>query len=348
MTARTVALDNKVIGPGHPCYLVAEVGTTSRGDMEKALKLVEAGARAGVDAVKFQLIDPEQLSDPSVKFSFKIRERTYRANMKRMFQRLYFTEEEWRTIAAACRAAGVHFFATVDHLSGVDLLERVGVPAHKMGAWDSTYRPLVEHIARTGKPLFFDLGPTTQEELAEVVDWFRTAGGRSLLFMHDFHTDEDREMNLAVIRYLNATYPWPAGFSSPARDDDLDMAALALGAHHIEKRLILSRSERAFHAHESVEPDELKAWVARIRHVERALGLERLMPSRKDREQSACYYRSVCTLRPVKVGEAFTPHNLGGKRPGTGLATARIKEIWGRTATRDLDVNTLLTEADFA
>ena len=198
MTARTVALDNKVIGPGHPCYLVAEVGTTSLGDMEKALKLVEAGVRAGVDAVKFQLIDPEQLSDPSVKFSFKIRERTYRANMKRMFQRLYFTEEEWCTIAAACRAAGVHFFATVDHLSGIDLLERVGVPAHKMGAWDSTYLPLVEHIARTGKPLFFDLGPTTQEELAEIVDWFRAAGGRSLLFMHDFHTDKDRELNLAV------------------------------------------------------------------------------------------------------------------------------------------------------
>jgi sialic acid synthase SpsE len=342
----TVTLGARTIGPGQPCFLAAEVGTTSLGDLEKALRLVEAGAAAGVDAVKFQLIDPDQLSDPSVSYTFRSGGQAYEANMQEMFRRLSFTGEQWARIAEACRAAGVAFYATVDFLAGVDLLDGLGVPAHKLGAWDGTYRPLIEKIGATGKPMFVDLGPTTDEEIAQIVEWYRGAGGSAVLFLHDFHTGEDREMNLRAIADLHSRYPWPAGFSAPGRDDDLDMAALGLGAHHIEKRLVLDRGERAFHADESLEPAELKAWVARVRHVERALGEGGIRPSRSDREQSQRYYRSICTLRAVRAGESFTRENLGGKRPGTGLPTRRLPELWGTRARRDLPENTLLEPGD--
>ena len=100
----------------------------------------------------------------------------------------------------------------------------------------------------------------------------------------------------------------------------------------IEKRLILSRSEVAFHADESSEPAELKRWVERVRHVERALGREGINPSQHDRKLSREYYRSVCTLSPITAGETFSDANLGPKRPGTGLHPRRLNEIWGRRA----------------
>lgn len=346
MKTEIVTVGERDIGPGHPCYLIAEVGTTCLGDTEKTMALIRAAAAAGVDAIKFQLIDPSQLSDPSVTYDVRVGSDVLVMNMKDMFQILTFSEQEWQRISAACADAGLQFLATVDHLSGVDLLERLGIPAHKMGAWDVTYRPLIEHIARTGKPLFFDLGPATQSEFDNVLEWFRAAGGSSLLFMHDFHTGVDAEMNLRAICHLNATLPWPAGFSSPARDDDLDIAALALGAYHIEKRLIVSRSEPAFHADESLEPEELIAWVQRIRHVERSLGVEAVRPSMRDRELTRDYYRSVCTLRPIARGEVFSAENLGGKRPGYGIPTARLPSIWGRKALRDMEVDVILAEGD--
>lgn len=345
---RRARVGAREIGEGLPCYLIAEVGTTCLGDLPMALALVEAAAAAGVDAVKFQVIDPEQVSDERATYPVVVDGVETRVNMKQMFSRLRFTKEQWRSIADACKVRGVDFFATVDYLEGVDLLEELGVPAHKIGAWDVTYRQLIERIGRTGKPMFVDLGPTSEAEAREVDRWYRAAGGSTTLFLHDFHTSVDTQMNLRAIRHLARAFPAPAGYSAPGLDHDLDFASLALGAAFIEKRLILDRSQKAFHAHESLEPGELKDWVRRMRHVERALGIEAIRPSDKDLEGAKLYYRSLCTLRDLRAGEAFDAGNLGAKRPGTGIPTTRMAEFLGRRARRDLRANTLVTEDDAA
>jgi N,N'-diacetyllegionaminate synthase len=342
-----IKIGNRTIGSNSALYLIAEVGTTCLGDIGKAKRLIVAAAEAGVDAVKFQLIDPTQVTDRTQTYPVSVNGRTEFLNMREMFERLQFSKDAWREIKDACHACGINFFTTVDYVEGVDMLEEIGVNVHKIGAWDITYRPLIEAIGRTGKPMFVDLGPATQSEVDEAIEWYSQAGGTAVLFMHDFHTQNDKQMNLRTVQYLNSRYPWPAGFSSPARDDDLDMAALALGSAYIEKRLILSRSEPAFHAHESLEPDELKAWVERIRHVERALGRPVIEPSDVDLEGKVKYYRSVCTLKPVKAGEAFTAENIGGRRPGTGIPTKRLPNVYGRVAVNDMPEDHLISEGDF-
>jgi sialic acid synthase SpsE len=269
-------------------------------------------------------------------------------NMYEMFQRLKFSESEWKGIYAKCNALGLEFFATVDFIYGVDLLDRIGVNVHKIGAWDCNYRQLIEKIGQTGKPMFVDLGPTTTVEVADLVRWYIDAGGAAVLFMHDFHTQLDTQMNMRAIGLLNTMYPWPAGFSSPAQDESLDIAAVALGACYIEKRLTLNRSEASFHAHESLEPEELEVWVNTIRHVERSLGRAEILPSDADLQGKLSYYRSICTLAPVKKGEQFTVQNLGAKRPGTGIPTARFNEFIGKIASRDISADTLLDQRDLA
>lgn len=338
----------KVIGAGQPCYLIAEVGTTCMGDLDKALQLVTAVKEAGADAVKFQVIDPGQLSDEGVTYPISMNGVVTQVSMKSMFQKLVFDESNWKKIADAARIEGIDFFATADYPDGVEILERLGVHAHKIGAWDSTYKKLIEKIGNTGKPMFADLGPTTEQQSRDIVNWYIAAGGSAVLFMHDFHTKNDAQMNLRAIKRLNNLFPWPAGFSSPAHDHDLDVAALALGAAYIEKRLILSRSDFAFHAHESLEPQEFKAWVQQIRHVERALGRPVIEPSVEDLSASTHFFRSICSLTHIQRGEMFSDKNIGAKRPGSGIPPSRIEEIIGRKALHDIPVNTLLTERDFS
>lgn len=348
MISNPVKFGGRSIGRGQPCYLVVEVGTTCMGDIEKALQLVAAVKEAGADAVKFQVIDPDQISDDDVTYPVNVIGKVTEVAMKAMFKKLVFDESSWRKIADKARVLGVDFFATVDFLDGVDMLERIGVNVHKIGAWDSTYKQLIEKIGMTGKPMFADLGPTSEKQVRDIVEWYTAAGGSAVLFMHDFHTQDDTQMNLLAIEKLNEMFPWPAGFSSPAHDHDLDIAALALGAAYLEKRLILSRSDFAFHAHESLEPNELKAWVQRIRHVERALGRAVIEPSENDRAESLKYYRSICSLKDIKCGEIYSDVNIGAKRPGTGLPTARMSEVIGRKATRDIPMNHLLSEGDYS
>lgn len=348
MKAQTIEIGGRNIGPGHPCFLVVEVGTTCLGDLDNALALVDAGAAAGVDGMKFQVIDPDQLSDSKVEYQFSANGQSYRANMKEMFKRLQFSRDQWAMIRDACHAKGMLFFATVDYPGGVDLLEELQVPVHKMGAWDVTHMPLVKRFAETGKPLFVDLGPATEHEVDALVEHFLKFGGKTVLFMHDFHTQDASQMNMRAISYLNSKYIWPAGFSSPGRNDDLDFLALGLGAYYLEKRLILSRSLKAFHADESLEPAELKEWAIRIRFAEQALGRTGIFPSDADRKMSVDYYRSIVVSSPIPSGAPLTEHNLAIKRPGSGIPAKDLVNILGRRATRDLAESTLLAPGDWA
>ena len=346
--AKHIKIGSRLIGHGEPCYLIAEVGTTCMGDLDKALELIAAAKFAGVDAIKFQLIDPDQLSDDSVTYPISQNGVVTQASMKEMFQKLVFDEASWKVIAAASRDAHLDFFATVDYIDGVDLLDRLGVNVHKIGAWDSTYMQLIKKIGNTGKPMFVDLGPITQRHLDDLVSWYKEAGGGAVLFMHDFHTENDVQMHLRCISKLSEMLPWPVGFSSPAHDHDLDIAALALGSAYIEKRLILNRSDFTFHAHESLEPKELKLWVDRIRHVERALGQAEIIPSDRDIQLSKEHFRSICSVEPIKSGDIFTSANIGAKRPGTGMPTSMLNTLLGKRAARDIPINTLITPKDFS
>jgi sialic acid synthase SpsE len=341
-----VKFDKREIGPGAPCYLIAEVGTTCLGNLDMALDLVAAGAAAGVDAVKFQVIDPGQISNGSDRYSVQWDQEETSVNMQEMFTKLQFSPDQWRQIKTACVSANVAFLATVDFETGVDMLEEIGIVAHKIGAWDTIFKPLITRIGKTGKPMIVDLGPTSQTEIDQLIDWHTQSGGSEIIFLHDFHTSDPEQMNMAAIQHLKKTLPWPVGYSSPGLNDDLDFLALGIGVDVIEKRLIMDRSIKAFHSHESLEPDEFKSWVERIKFAEQALGVMRIKPSKKDIAGSQLYYRSICTTQPVAAGELFTRKNLSGKRPGTGIPTARLEEFWGRRATRDIKVDILLTEAE--
>jgi sialic acid synthase SpsE len=341
-----VNFDQREIGPGAPCYLIAEVGTTCLGNMDMALDLVAAGATAGADAVKFQVIDPGQVSNESDRYTVQWDQGETSVNMREMFTKLQFSPDQWRSIKAACVDANVAFLATVDYESGVDMLEEIGIAAHKIGAWDTTFKPLITQIGKTGKPMIVDLGPTSQSEIDQLMDWYAQSGGSEIIFLHDFHTPDPDQMNMAAIQHLKNTLPWPVGYSSPGLNDDLDFLALGIGVDVIEKRLIMDRSIKAFHSHESLEPDEFKSWVDRVRFSEQALGVAEIKPSEKDIAGSQLYYRSICTTQAVVAGELFTRQNLSGKRPGTGIPTVRLEEFWGRHASRDIKVDTLLTESE--
>jgi N,N'-diacetyllegionaminate synthase len=346
MSKKITYIGRRAVGAGQMCYLIAEVGTTCGGDLNKARRLIAAAAEAGMDAVKFQLIDPTQVTDRDATYPVNAQGRTLHLNMREMFEKLRFNRQQWREIAITCQEHGVDFFATVDYLEGVDLLEDIGVAVYKIGAWDITYRQLLEKIGRTGKPMFADLGPATWQQVMDAVDWYRGAGGSAVLFMHDFHTQDEREMNMRAIRKLNDELPWPAGWSSPAMDDELDILAIALDAAYIEKRLILSRDDLVFHAHESLEPEELKAWAARLRHAERALGVGEVRPTSRDLELAGLYFRSLHTTRDLPAGHCLTPDDLDAKRPGTGLPPSELDQLVGRKLKRPLLAETMLSLGD--
>ncbi len=335
------------IGDGHPVFCIAEVGTTANGNVETAKALIHVAAEAGFDAVKFQTIDPEQLSDRTLVYRYRTLTGEAEENMYEMFKSLVFTPEQWHELARTAAEAGILFFSTIDYPAGVDMLLDCGVPAFKVGAWDVTFDQLVIRLARTGKPIIFDLGPAPLEEVARFVHLCQEHGNSNLLALHNFHTPQPEEMHMRAIRFLKEGLGLPTGFSAPGRDADLDVMAVALGANALEKRITLARSSAGHHHVLCLEPAECRPWLERIRTAERSLGQAGIFPSQADLSDATHYYRSLATRAPIAKGALYSWDNLDAKRPGTGIPMRHAELFLGRAAKRDLPANTLLRWDDF-
>lgn len=342
----SISLNNRTVGEGAPCYLIAEVGTTCMGEVERAKQLVNAAADAKMDAVKFQVIDPYQDVQSDAQYRVVWDGEVRMVNMREMFERLHMEPQAWREVIDHCNACGITFLATCDYIDGIKMLESLDICAHKIGAWDTTYKDLIEAIGATGKPMIVDLGPTTQAELDELNDWYMGAGGSVLIPLHDYHTSVASQMNMHAVTHLLETLPGPVGYSSPNTESSLDYVALALGVHVIEKRLIASRSDQVLHAHESMEPAELTEWAKSIRAAESAMGRKAIIPTDTDLEGAQKYYRSAVAARDIAKGETLTEADIAYKRPGTGMAPKDAPALIGKAAANDIAQDTLLSLQD--
>lgn len=341
-----IDIGSRRVGDGHPIFCIAEAGTTANGNIETAKALIRVAAEAGFDAVKFQTIDPEQISDRTAVYRYQTLAGETEENMYEMFKGLVFTPEQWREMAKTAADMDILFFSTIDYPSGVDMLLDCDVPAFKVGSWDVTFDQLLIRIARTGKPILFDLGPATLEEVARLMSLCAQHGNTQLLPLHDFHTSRPEEMHMRTIQFLKQGLGLPAGFSAPGRNSDLDVMAVALGANALEKRISLHRSSSGHHHALCLEPDECRPWIERIRAAESVLGKMGIFPSQADLRDATQYYRSLATCAPIAAGDTFTWSNLDAKRPGTGIPMRHAERFIGRTAKRDIPANTLLTWED--
>jgi sialic acid synthase SpsE len=346
MIENTINIRDRKIGDGNPCFLVAEAGTTCNGEISIAKELIDVSAATGFDAVKFQTIWPEQISDKSVTYRYKTLDGWCEENMFEMFKQLTFRPEEWKALAEYALSKNIIFFSTIDYLEGVEILEDCNVPIYKLGSWDVTYEPLIIRIAEKEKTVMLDLGPAYLSDIVGFIELCREHGSDEIILMHDFHTMVPGEMNMRNISYLKTTFGTPVGFSSPDRNIDLDIIAVAKGANVIEKRITISRKLEGHHHVLCLEPKEIPSWNQRIRFAEEALGYKEIQPSEADLLDAKKYFRSICTTRSIRKGETYSADNLDGKRPGVGIPTRFLDVFLGRKAKKDLKKDTLLNWND--
>jgi sialic acid synthase SpsE len=346
MTKKIINIRDRIIGDGNSCFLVAEAGTTCNGEISIAKELIDVSAATGFDAIKFQTIWPEQISDKTITYRYKTLEGWREENMFEMFKQLTFRPEEWKELAEYAQTKNIIFFSTVDYLGGIEILGDCDVPIYKLGSWDVTYEPLIIRVAKKEKPVMLDLGPAYLSDIIRFIELCHGHGTGEIILMHDFHTKVPNEMNMRNIYYLKETFGVPVGFSAPDRNIELDIIAIATGANVIEKRITISRKLEGHHHVLCLEPDEIRSWNEKIRFAEAALGSSKIQPSRADISDSEKYYRSICTTRTIRKGEIFSTKNLDGKRPGMGIPTKFIEIFLGRKAKRDLKEDTLLKWID--
>jgi pseudaminic acid synthase len=333
------------IEAGQPTYVIAELSANHNQSFDRAVELVKAAKQCGADALKLQTYTPDTITIDADGPQFR-----HAGDSLWTGKRLYdlygeaYTPWEWQPkLKAVANELGLDLFSTPFDPTAVDFLERMDVPAYKVASFELVDLPLIEKIARTGKPMIMSTGMATLAEIAEAVDAARRAGARGLALLKctSAYPAPPEEMNLRTIPHLAEAFGVPVGLSDHTLGIAVPMAAVALGACIIEKHFTLSRAEPGPDSAFSLEPPEFKAMVDGVRTAERALGTIHYGLCGKD-ESSRVFRRSLFVVKDVKAGETFTEENVRSIRPGHGLPPKFLGEVLGRRAAADLALGTPL------
>ena len=264
-----IKIGNRLVGDGHPCYIIAEIGINHNGDINIAKKLIEVAAAAKVDAVKFQkrtidvVYSAEELARP--------RESPFGSTTGDLKYGLEFGEEEYAEIDRHCRQNNITWFASCWDEQSVDFIEQFKVPCYKIASASMTDDGLLRHTRSQGHPILMSTGMSTLEQVDHAVDLL---GKEDLVVMHTTSTYPAmyEELNLRVIPMLKQRYGLPVGYSGHETGLSTSIASVALGACAVERHITLDRAMWGSDQAASVEPQGFAHLVRDIRLVETALG----------------------------------------------------------------------------
>ena len=341
-----IEIAGRKIGPDHPPLVMAEVGINHEGEFAKAIQLVDAAAAAGAELVKFQchITDKEMVPTDMTPGEISTEK------LWDIIKRCELTEDEERRVQAHCAKKGVMYLSTPFSREAADRLNAMGVPAFKIGSGECNNVPLLDHIARFGKPMILSTGMNDLPSIRRSVEAIRRHGV-PLALMHCtsmYPTPYDK-VRLGAVSELIREFPeCPVGLSDHSMNIWTCLGAAALGASLFEKHFTISRQWPGPDTGISIEPDELHDMIEGTRAVWQARGgSKNILPEEQPVIDFA--YATVVTIAPVKKGESFSKSNIWVKRPGTGpIHATRFDDVLGRTALRDIPAEVHVRPEDIA
>lgn len=335
MTTRnaSIQVEDTRIGEGYPPYVIAEAGSNFNQDLTTALKLIDAAADAGSNAVKFQLFSAEALypkQDP----------------LYQIFKSVELCPDWVPQLQQHARSVGLAFTASVFDESSLKVLEAVGVSAHKVASSETTNIRLLQKIARTRKPVIISTGMCDLADVTNAVEVCESAGNGdyALLQCSSEYPLPPELANLRVIPALRSAYGCPVGLSDHTLGAAVSLAAIGLDACIFEKHFTLDRSHPGPDHFYALEPDELKRYVQDLHNAYLALGGGVKQMTRKERELGR--REGLYAARRLGKGEAISPDDLVFRRPALGIRERFARAVVGMRCVRDVEKDAPIGWAD--
>jgi N-acetylneuraminate synthase len=320
--------------------MIAEMSGNHNGSLEAALRIVDAAATHGADAIKLQTYTPATLTIDSHRPEFFIDDPESLWHQRRLWE-LYeeaHTPWEWHApIFAAMRAAGLACISSAYDLSSLDFLLSLNIDAIKIASFELVHLPLIEAAARSGKPLLVSTGMGTIAEIDDAVAAMRDNGCHDFVLLKctSAYPAEERDANLLTMDDMRARYECEVGLSDHTLSHFTAFAASALGAAVVEKHFTIARADGGVDSAFSVEPHEWRALSDGCALVWQSRGAVHYGPLPSE-ATSLKERPSIYVARAMRRGETFDVDNIRIIRPANGVSPAHYHSIIGRTSARDL------------
>lgn len=334
----TFTINGRQIGPNRPPYIIAELSANHNGSLERALETIDAAHRCGADAIKLQTYTADTMTIDCEAPDFMVNGGLWDGYKLYDLYKWAQTPFDWhQAMFEHARKLGITVFSTPFDETAVDLLESLNVPAYKIASFEIVDLPLIQYVARTGKPMIMSTGMASEVEIEEAVSTARDAGCKDIILLHciSSYPAPIDQANLLQIPELGRRFSALVGLSDHTMGTTASIAAVALGACLIEKHFTLSRSDKGPDSEFSLEPAELdqlcrdskSAWTALGR-----VGYERQLAE----EGSKVFRRSLYFVKNLQAGNVIGPSDIRRIRPGMGLPPKYFDAVIGRVLTANV------------
>jgi sialic acid synthase len=339
MRERALIIDGVRIADDTRCWVIAEIGHNHQGDLDKAKQLFREAKDAGASAVKLQKRDNRSL------FTRDAFDRPY--ENENSFGRTYgehrefleFGRDEYAELQRYARELRMTFFATAFDFTSADFLADLDMPAYKMASGDLKNIPLLQHVARTGKPMIVSTGGGTMDDVRRAYDAIMPLNPRlAILQCTAAYPVAFDEMDLNVIAtYRQAFAGTVVGLSAHDNGIAMAVAAYTLGARIIEKHFTLNRAMRGTDHAFSLEPIGLRKMVRDLNRLHTALGDGVKKVYASEISGVTKMGKKLVAARPLKIGKLLGPDDVAIKSPGDGLPPYELPNVLGRVMQKPLE-----------
>lgn len=320
-------------------YIIAEISQNHDGSLGQAHAFIDAVAKTGADAIKFQTHIAAEESTPSEPFrvNFSYCDKTRYDYWKRM----EFSEEQWRGLFEHAAEKGLDFLSSPFSVAALEMLERIGVPAWKFGAGEVFNEVLLKKAIKTGKPIILSTGLSTMEDIDHQVEIVKRAGNPLLLMQcTTAYPSQAEEIPIKLIEVYRERYGCPVGISDHSATIYPSLAAFSLGARAAEVHVTMSREMFGPDVKASVTMEELRGIVEGAEFIEKMLAVsenkDKLSDSQK--ELRAIFSKSIYAKKDLRAGDVLDENALAIKKPFVecGIAVSDYDRIMGRCITANI------------
>ncbi len=333
-----VTINGVKIGSEYPPYIIAELSANHNGSLERALGTITEAKQRGASAIKLQTYTADTMTIDSDRPEFLIKGGLWDGYKLYDLYKWAQTPFEWhKAMFEHARKIGITVFSTPFDETAVDLLEELNTPAYKIASFELTDIPLIEYVAKIGKPMIMSTGLSSETEIEEAVAAARGAGCEELVLLHciSSYPAPMEQANLAQVMELGQRFNAVPGLSDHTLGTTAAIAAVALGACLIEKHFILSREDGGPDSGFSIEPDELQRLCTDTRDAWVAVGKVGYV-RQKAEEANRVFRRSIYFMRDMKRGETIQEKDLRRIRPGLGIEPKYFSDLIGKKLMVDV------------
>ena len=337
---KNVVVQNKIIGPNHSPFLIAEISANHKNDIKRVYKIVNAAAKAGFDAIKVQTYKADTITLKSNKKDFQILDKKsiwYGKNLHNIYTKVSMPWDWHKKIKNYCNKKKIIFFSTPFDESAVDLLEKLDVPIYKISSFEITHYPLLKKIAKTKKPIIISTGMSTKKEIKLALKTLNQNGAKKIILLrcNSTYPAPIEESNLITIPNMSKHFKVNIGLSDHTIGSLNAISAIVLGATVIEKHVTISKNDGGLDSIFSLEIKNFKKFVEDCRNTKKIIGKVYYGPSKREKP-SLKYRRSIYVSKNIKKGEKITKNNIKIVRPALGLNVKFYEKVLGMKAKKNL------------